>query len=116
MEKTIEAKPSNRRRSPRRRPRGSVKLECRRGSSGLGLNLTVAVLDLADTGVRLIVKEALDVPAEVEILISGYGISKSIRRLATVRWQLRLDNGSYCVGVEFQKQLQYREWQVLAAP
>lgn len=74
------------------------------------------LLDLSDTGVRLIVSHALDVPAEVEIIIGGYGMKQPLKRMGTVRWQVKMENGSYCAGIEFQKYLPYRDWQNLASP
>ncbi|MSQ94368.1 MAG: PilZ domain-containing protein [Gemmataceae bacterium] len=78
--------------------------------------LAVQLLDLSDTGVRLIVSHALDVPAEVEIIIGGYGMKQPLKRMGTVRWQVKMENGSYCAGIEFQKYLPYRDWQNLASP
>jgi len=109
-------KTSNRRQSPRRKVRTTVRLECRKGSYGLGTNITQSVLDLSDTGVRLIVRQELTLLGELEVLISSYGISPSIKRVATVRWQVKLEDGTFCVGIEFQKRLQYRDWQLLASP
>jgi hypothetical protein len=109
MEKT------NRRRSQRRRPRNSAKIECRKGAFGLGPNVATAALDVSDSGARLIVKETMDLACEVEIIINAYGIRKPIRRVALVRWQLELAEGGYCIGAEFQKRIDYRDWQNLAA-
>jgi len=116
MSTAVEIKAANRRKSPRRKVRTSVKLECRKGSYGLGPSVTKTVLDLSDTGVQLIVSKELTVLGEVEVLISGYGMSQNIKRVATVRWQVRLEDGSFCVGIEFQKRLNYRDWQIIAAP
>lgn len=106
----------NRRKSQRRRPRATVKVECRKGSFGLGPNLTSVVLDVSDTGVRLIVVQPLEPPSEVEFIIAGYGMNRPIKRLAFVRWQVKMDDGRFCIGAEFQKRLDYRDWQNLAAP
>ena len=116
MDRTVDTNAANRRKSQRRKPRGSVKLECRKGSYGLGANLAVTVLDLSDTGVRLIVSQEVEAQGEVEIIISGYGMVRSLKRAAYVRWQLKLDDGHFCLGVEFQKRLPYRDWQNLASP
>ena len=116
MGKTDTAKQTNRRSSQRRRPRGSVKVECRRGSYGLGPDLAATTLDLSDTGARLIVTQSLDVMGEVEILIAGYGMGKPLKRIAYIRWQVKLEDGQFCVGAEFQKRLDYRAWQNLATP
>jgi hypothetical protein len=116
MDRTADAKATNRRNSQRRRPRSSVKVECRKGACGLGPNLAVSALDLSDTGVRLVLSKPLDLLSEVETIISGYGMRDPIKRLANVRWQLKLENGQFCTGVEFQKRLVYRDWQNLASP
>jgi PilZ domain len=116
MEKTAFPKQMNRRRSQRRKARGYVKVECRNGFCGLGANLAAAILDIADTGIRLIVKHALELPGEVEVTIAGYGLPKPLKRVARVVWQVTLEDGQFCVGVKFDKRLNYRDWQTLASP
>ena len=110
---TVQQKQVNRRRSLRRRARQSVQVECRNGAYGLGPNLSQRVLDLSDTGVRLVVQQALACADEVEIIVSAYGIAKPIKRLGNVRWQVKLEGDDFCVGIEFQKRLAYRDWQNL---
>ena len=116
MTTTLEAKVQNRRRSQRRKPRTSVKIQCRKGTYGLGANLGSSVLDVSDTGVRMIVKEPLSPPAEVEIIIIANGMRDPIKRIGTIRWQVKLENGLFCTGIEFQKRIDYRDWQNLASP
>jgi PilZ domain len=116
MDSTLEAKQRNRRRSQRRRPRNSVKLQCRKGAHGLGADTALSVLDISDTGVRLVVSQEFVPGAEVEIIITGYGMKQPIKRLGVLRWQLKLENGTFCTGVEFQKRIDYRDWQNLASP
>jgi len=116
LDPKVEAKQRNRRRSQRRRPRTTVKVQCRKGSHGLGPNLAVSMLDLADCGMRVILSQELELGAECEIIIVAYGIKEVIKRLGHVRWQLKLDNGQFCVGIELQKRIRYRDWQNLASP
>ena len=116
MEKPEEVKQSNRRTSPRRKPRGHVKLECRKASIGLGVNLATTLLDVSETGARLIIRQELAIGQEVEIVISGHGLSQTIKRLCNIRWQVKLDDGKFCIGAEFQKRLDYRDWQYVASP
>ncbi len=111
-----ESSLANRRRSQRRKPRNTVKVECRKGGHGLGVNLAKTLLDVSDSGVRLIISQALDLLSEVEIVIGGYGMKAPIKRLAIVRWQLKLEGGLFCTGIEFQKRIDYRDWQNLASP
>jgi hypothetical protein len=79
----------------------------------LGPNLACGVLDISDSGVRLLLKQKLVILGEVEIIISGYGVAKSIKRLGDVRWQVEGADGLICVGIAFQKRLPYRDWQNL---
>lgn len=116
MEKTTNVRKANRRRSERRRTRGYVRVECRKGAHGMGANLTSAVLDLSDSGTRLVLLEEIELNGEVEIIIGGYGTARPLRRIANVRWLYKLDDGRFCAGIEFQKLLPYRDWVNLAAP
>jgi hypothetical protein len=113
---TTATKAANRRKSPRRKMRATVKLECRKGSYGFGVNLTHTVLDLSDTGVRLIVSQELKLLGDLEVLITSYGMRDTIKRVAIVRWQVKLEDGTFCTGIEFEKRLSFRDWQILAAP
>src|SRR5215212_6697669 len=116
MAQMAQPKKSNRRASARRKPRGSVKLECRKGSFGFGLNLATTLLDISETGARLIVSQELSLKQELEIIFTGYGMPASIKRVANLRWQLKLEDGKYCIGVQFDKYLEFRDLQNLASP
>jgi hypothetical protein len=116
MGKMAETSLANRRRSSRRKPRRSVIVECRKGSHELGANLAKELLDTSDSGIRLVVAQALDLQSEVTIVISGYGMKEPIKCLGIVRWRLKLESGLFCIGVHFRKQINYRDWQNLASP
>lgn len=107
---------SNRRKSPRRRPRSAVKIECRKGTTGLGNNLIATVLDVSDTGVRAVLTQELAPRAEVEIIITSFSVKETIKRVGVIRWQVKMENGQFCTGIEFHKRLVYRDWQNLASP
>lgn len=115
MAKITTTAQANRRKSQRRKPRSSVRLECRIGMYGLGPNLASTALDISDNGACLTVTHALDVKRDVEIIVAGYGMNKHITRSARIRWQVRLDDGRFCIGVEFQKRLEWRDWQTLVS-
>jgi hypothetical protein len=116
MPNTSDPAQANRRKSPRRRPRSAVRVECRKGSSGFGANVVAAVLDVSDTGVRVVLTQAFDPSTEVEILIAGYGLKEPLKRLGNVRWNVKTESGQFCTGIEFQKRLVYRDWQNLSSP
>ncbi len=102
------------RRSSRRVPVNRLaRIECRRGSLGLGPNLLVSVLDISETGVRVVLKAAVDADQEAEVLLQGPGIARPVKRLARVVWSLALEMG-YCAGLHFDKPLRFAELQRLA--
>ncbi len=47
--------------------------------------------------------------------MTGHGLKGTVKRLANIRWQLKLDNGKFCIGAEFQKRIAYNDWQNIAA-
>lgn len=116
LDPAVEAKQKNRRRSPRRKPRTSVKVQCRKGTHGLGPNVAVSLLDISDSGIRVVLKQELTNRDEVEIMIVAHGVLGTIKRHGYVRWQLKLENGLFCAGIEFQKSIKYRDWQVISSP
>lgn len=116
MPNLAETKRSNRRVAPRSKPRGYVKLECRKGSFGFGANLATVLMDVSETGARIVINQELPAKQEVEIMFTGYGMSRTVKRLANLRWQLKLEDGKFCIGVEFDKRLEYRDLQTLASP
>jgi len=107
---------ANRRSSQRKSPRRTVKIECRKGSLGLGPNLAAGFLDLSEGGVRLLVKQAMQSGDEVEVMLLGYGMKEPIKRLANVCWSVALETGQHAVGLRFQKILPYRDVQLLSMP
>jgi hypothetical protein len=112
--KTIQLR--NRRNAMRKAPRTTARVECRRGSIGLGKNLVTQFLDLSEGGVRVVVSEALPPKGEVEVLLVGLGQTKPVKRLANVSWALPLEKGQFCVGLAFQKRLLHQDVLQLARP
>lgn len=111
-----QPKQGNRRRAKRSPVRSNVKVQCRKGGLGLGPNLVKQVLDVSDTGTRILISKELDLKSEVEVTIEGYGLRGIIKRLGNIRWQVKLESGDYCIGVEFQKCLNHRDWCNLVIP
>jgi hypothetical protein len=101
---------SNRRGSLRRAPRGKIKIVCRRGSLDLGPNQALSVLDISETGIRLLLREALRPGQEVSITLEGVGGVRPVLRLGRVAWSVLAADGSYCVGVNLEKRLDYRQF------
>ena len=101
---------SNRRRSRRLEVNGMARIECRKGALGLGRDLAAGrPLDLSETGMRLVLKEGLPPGAEVEVILSGGGLVKPLKRRGTVVWSLPLEAGGYCAGLNFDKPVRFAE-------
>ena len=80
-----------------------------RGAAGLGPNLGLSVLDVSETGVRLVVKEALRPGRVVSLALEGASNARPLERRGTVAWSMPLADGSHCVGVSFHTHLAYQE-------
>jgi PilZ domain len=110
------ASETNRRRSRRLPLNSSARIECRKGSLGLGPNLAVSLLDISENGIRMVLKAGVAKGQEVEISCQGGGSARPTRCQATVAWALPLEDGTCCVGLNFQSPLPYGLIQRLARP
>jgi len=115
-----EAKPmhpapsrENRRACVRREPRGRFKVWCRKGSTGLGPNLALDLLDVSQTGACLVVREPLEPGQEVHIALLGQGHLRPVVTLADIIRCKSLPDGHYEIGVRFRKLLRYADLQHL---
>jgi hypothetical protein len=108
------ASETNRRRARRTPLSGVARVECRKGSMGLGPNLTFKVLDISETGASLIVKTAVREGDELELLISAPSFIRPLQCLAEVVWSVTLSDGSHGIGVNFAKPLRTAERQRLS--
>src|SRR5262245_66304704 len=107
-------KRANHRVGPRRVPKGGSRAAGRRGALGLGPNIVLKLLDISETGARLLVKEPLKVGQEVEVSLSAPAGFREVKVLARVVWGLATADGAYCVGVQFEKRLAYAALQDLS--
>jgi hypothetical protein len=105
----------DRRAARRARPRGSVRVECRKGSLGLGRNIARQFLDVSETGIRLLLTAELARGEEAEIRLEGMTVAKTIKRMARVIWSFKTGEDSYCAGLRFDKALSYLDVQRLSA-
>src|SRR5438132_14204683 len=109
----LEVAARNRRLSRRRSAKSAVKLTCYRGLMGLGANIGLNVLDLSESGLRMLVKAPLEPKEEVLIELLGVGHRKPIKLPAHVCWVVTTADGVYCVGASFQRRLRYADLQQL---
>jgi hypothetical protein len=104
---------ANRRLDRRANVRPSVKVICRKGTLDLGANIAIAVLDVSETGVRLIVKERLTANQELSISLEPAHSRAAVRRIANVAWCVESSDEKFVVGAHFDKRMPYSEWQKL---
>jgi hypothetical protein len=95
--------------------RDSVKVECRKGSLGLGPNLAAGAVDLGETETHLLLRAPLEKGQEVEVLFHGVG-SGPVKRLGRVLNSVPFGDGECLVGVAFDSSLNYAEVQRLIRP
>ncbi len=99
----------------RRAPaRGTSRVCCHRGTLGVGPNLAVQVLDLSETGIRLLVRQGMEPGEEIEIGLEGLNHPRPLRLPAQVVWSVAAAGGGYCIGVQFQRRLTYADLHALA--
>jgi Tfp pilus assembly protein PilZ len=77
------------------------------------VNLAVALLDVSETGVRLVLREPLERGQDVEITLLGLGHLRPVKVLGSVVWCVATDNQQHCVGVQFNHRLKYADFQHL---
>jgi hypothetical protein len=104
----------NQRRSRRQPPKGSTKARVTRNALGLGPNIAVTVLDLSETGVRLLLKEELADGQEFEVTLEGAAVGRPVKAVAQVVWCVATADGQFCIGASFPKPITYASLQALS--
>jgi hypothetical protein len=108
--KTVLAPPQNRRASRRMPPRSATTVTCRPNAMDVGPSLTVAVIDLSDTGAQLRLREPLKPGQTVTLTLGGSYVAKSVRRQAQVRWvSPPATDGTVLVGFAFDSPIRYAD-------
>lgn len=96
----------NRRSAARKRPRGLVKIDCRKCGT-CGPSIAEVMWDLSQTGICLVSSVLLAVNDDVEIQISSTSVNQNIKSLGKVIWVDALDNKKFSMGVRFHDPLPY---------
>jgi hypothetical protein len=104
---------TNLRRSRRQAPKTSTRVRCYKGPLGLGKNLAVTILDVSETGIRLVLESDLPKGQEVEVALVS-SATRTFKALAEVIWSVPTTGGHFCVGVSFQKPIPYGDLLALA--
>jgi hypothetical protein len=96
-----------------RPPKGGTKAYLSGNPLGLGANLAVSVLDLSESGVRLVVKTELRPGQGVEVHLEHL-TSRAVKVPAEVVWCLPGADGRFVVGARFVRPLAYADLLALA--
>ena len=99
--------PHKPRTAPRHRAKGKV--ECHKGAAGSSTNIGEALIDVSEKGAKVIVKEAVDQGRTVELRMYPRGENKPIVMLGKVVRCEPMDNGSFSLGVKFEKHIQFTD-------
>ena len=97
----------NRRLSRRKSPKGEVEVLCQKGRYGLGPNLALAVLDVSEAGIRLLLTAPLEHGQEFTLILSTPGRGRPLKAVARAVWSVETAAGTYCVGGSFERRLSF---------
>lgn len=103
---------SNRRGAARRPPKRSSKVLCVTGKFGFGSNVAVALLDVSETGIRLVLTTPLTTGHEVEVSLEAMGDCRPTKISGEVMWCVPMTDGHHCLGIRFNKPL---KWTLLSS-
>lgn len=98
----------NHRRLKRKVAKRGTTISCRKGL-GLGPNLAVGIKDLSEEGIRLLVREWITKGTDVEIALTGVGLSKPITLMGEVMWCNPIESG-FLLGVRFRIRIGYADF------
>ena len=115
-EATTTMKPvprKNLRRARRQTPKRGTRVRVYANALGLGANIGVKVLDVSETGVRLLLKQALLPGSEFELDLESVG-TRAVKLHADVVWCVESADGHFVIGASFQKPLSYLDLQIMA--
>jgi hypothetical protein len=73
----------------------------------------VCILDVSETGVRLVLKDELPVRSEFHVELETLGL-RAIKTVARVIWTRKLADGNTCVGADLTRKIAYSELAALA--
>jgi hypothetical protein len=118
MDQTNKPPPhsANRRSGRRFALSGSSRIECRKGTLGLGPNIAQSTVNLSETGVKLILKTTLEKGKEAEILLHGPGLTRPLRRVGRVIWSRPMEDGTCCAALRFDSPIPYADLQRVTKP
>jgi PilZ domain len=77
---------------------------------GMGNNVALSILDLSETGIRMIMNESFEKDHEVEVNLQSNTSQRTVKHQGTVVWSVPASDGTYCIGVVFRRPLAYADF------
>jgi len=99
---------ANRRSSVRKRPKGWLKVDCRRRGS-LGPSVADVVWDVSQTGLCLVMTSEMKPGQELELQITSSSLTQVLKLIGKIIWIDALDNNKYSAGIRFEETLPYQQ-------
>ena len=109
-------KKPNKRLSRRSGAKSTARVRVYRTPLGLGPNIASSLLDLSETGLRVVLKEAAVVGQEVEVNLESAATGRTLKSSATVMWVVPAADSAFVVGLRLQKSLSYADLMALSKP
>lgn len=88
-------------------------MTCRKGTLDLGANLAVKLLDISESGLRLLVKSDLQPGDEVSLNLEGPLHLRPLTCVGKVVWAVPTADGQCCIGIRLDKFIKYQDLQKL---
>ena len=104
--------PTERRRTPRRAAKRSVRAECRLGPRGLGADVGAVLFDVSEFGLRLVLTAAVSPGQEVEVTLKPQS-GRDTRHVAEVVWCAPRDAATWWAGLRLRQPLNYADLSAL---
>lgn len=99
---------SNRRSSIRKRPRGWLRVECRKRGT-FGPSIADVVWDVSQTGLCLVTTKEVIPGDELEVQITSSSLNQVLKTSGKIVWVDPLDNSKFSVGIRFTESLPYHQ-------
>lgn len=97
---------ANRRSSIRKRPKGWLRIECRKRDT-FGASIANVIWDVSQTGMCLVVNTEVKAGQELEVQITSSSLNRVLKIIGTIVWVDALDNNKFSVGLRFDQNLPY---------
>src|SRR5438128_891090 len=97
-----EPSTKNRRSSRRLSAKTNSKVICRKGMLDLGPNVALKLLDVSETGVRLLVRCPVNPGQQVSLELESVSHGRPVKCTGTAIWSVATAEGQCCVGVRLE--------------